>query len=351
MTTNALMKISQEVISSNEQLHNFVQRVKEITNPLFPDTLNFVRPEFKLSATVVSVDANVDKYGNNRDIYKTENGQYALHLSKLNEIAKAAGLQITDSKILERKIDSEGRVTYILFQVKGYVKGIDGSIKEDVATGKYDYYRDLEKYTSPKQVKGRRGHAEALAESNAKTRLFNKLVTKLPQSFTLKELQKPFLVPCVIEDKYELLKDLDPETQKQIKAEYAREQLGLSRRIYPAAGRAALPEASQTPADAAEEITEANVVEEEHVAAPQTEPQQTKISFEEQMHILAEEFRHAPQKERTEKIMQLIETTKYSDPNGIPFTKARIEQNSLDTQIKFLEKLLTVHNQAEAELI
>jgi hypothetical protein len=335
--TNALVKISQEVISNNEQLHNFLQRVKEVTNPLFPDTLNFIRPEFKLSATVVSVDTNVDKYGNNRDIYKTENGQYALHLSKLNEIAKAAGLQITDSRILERKIDEQGRVTYVLFQVKGYVKSIDGSIKEDVATGKYDYYRDLEKYSSEKQIKARRAHAEALAESNAKTRLFNKLVTKLPQSFTLEELKKPFLVPCVIEDKNELLKDLDPATQRQIKAEYARKQLGLATQIY------SVPKQLE---EAKYSVEEAEP--QEDFSASVVAPEKEEPNPDDELEIIAEEYRDQPQRFRTQKILELIEATGYTDPNGAPITAKRIENNSVDAQIKFLKRLLDLYNKQNA---
>ena len=335
---NALMRISQEVISSNEQLHRFVEEVKAITIPLFPDTLNFVRPEFKLSATVVSVDTNVDKYGNNRDIYKTENGQYALHLSKLNEIAKAAGLQITDSRILERKIDEQGRVVYILHQVKGYVKGIDGSIKEDVATGKYDYYRDLDKYSSEKQVKSRRGHAEALAESNAKTRLFNKLVTKLPQSFTMQELQKPFLVPCVIEDKNELLKDLDPETQRQIKAEYARKQLGIAETIYGAPQSRQIEEAAYTVAE-----------ESEPAPVPET-TSEPELSKEEKNHIIAEEYRQAPQSERTKAILELIHEKGHKHPQGAVYTPSMIEKASIDKQIEFIKKLLNLPEK-EAELL
>jgi len=320
--TKSIMKISQEVISSNEQLHRFVEEVKAVTIPLFPDTLNFVRPEFKLSATVVSVVTKVDKYGNNRDIYKTENGQYALHLSKLNEIAKAAGLQITDSRILERKIDEQGRVIYVLFQVKGYVKSIDGSIKEDVSTGKYDYHRDVEKYSSQKQVKGRRGHAEALAESNAKTRLFNKLVTKLAQSFSLEELKKPFLVPCVIEDKNELLKDLDPETQKQIKAEYARKQLGLVNQIY---GHKEIEEVSYT--------TEPEDNDEE---------EDPGLSEEEKNHIIAEEFRQSSPEERAKVILALIDEKGHEHPKGLKYTEKMILSASEDRQIQFIEKLLNM---------
>ncbi len=338
MTTTALTKISEEIISSNEQMHNFLEKVKTVTIPLFPDTLNFVRPEFKLSATVVSVDTNVDRNGNNRDLYKTENGQYALHLNKLNEISKAAGVRITDSRILERKIDDKGRVTYVLYQVKGYVKGIDGSIKEDVATGKYDYYRDLEKYASEKQIKGRRGHAEALAESNAKTRLFNKLVTKLPQSFTLAELKKPFLVPCVIEDKNELLKDLDPETQKQIKAEYARKQLGLASQIYPDLHNAA-PEQRQI------EETSATVVDNEPEAPTPTAPVDPAVKDNS---IFAEEFRTQPQSVRTQKILEMVSKTNYIDPRGGSITVSRIERQPVDNQIAFLKKLFDIYDEQNA---
>lgn len=321
-----LIKFTEERINTNEQLVAFVEKAKAITMPLFPETVQFTDTALKYGAAIVTVDTSNDS----RDIYKNESGGYCLHLSKLNEIAQQAGIQITDSRIIERKTDEKGRVTFISHQVKGRLKSVDGSIKEDVATGKYDYFRDLEKYNSEKQIKSRRSHAEALAESNAKTRLFNKLVAKLPQSFTIDELKKPFLIPYVIEDKDELLKGLPKEDQLQLKKEIARKRLGLVDTIY------SPPQGYESGSPS--QIQEAEVITEE----PEQKP---VLSPEEQNHNAALTYKDAPQKERTEKILNLIKLKDFKD--GSQFTAARIEKASVDDQVKFIEKLMNLPDPQE----
>lgn len=340
MNNSALIKLTEERIGDNTALSTFVNKVKEQTICLFPETVQFNDPALKFVAALVTVDTKLDQYGSNKDVYKNESGGFCLHLSKINEISQHAGIQITDSKILERKVDEQGKVVFISHQVRGKMKYVDGSIKEDVATGKYDYYRDKEKYVKRDgteitgMINSRRSHAEALAESNAKTRLYNKLNFKLPSSFTLDELKKPFLIPCVIEDKDELLKDLPVEDQIALKKELARKRLGLVDQLYspPQVNKASLPEAKKETED--ENVTDANFTD-----IPQ---EQNRPTPEEQNKIIAEEYRSVLQKERTDKILNLVKINNYTDPNGAPFTAARIEKNSVDTQIKFIEKLLNM---------
>lgn len=298
-----LIRLTEERIDSNEKLSLFVEKAKALTIPLFPETVQFTDTALKYGAAIVTVDTTLDQYGNNRDIYRNESGGYCLHLSKLNEIAQQAGIQIIDSRIIERKTDEQGRVTFISHQVRGRLKSVDGSIKEDVATGKYDYYRDLEKYIGKdgkpleKMIKSRRSHAEALAESNAKTRLFNKLVAKLPTNFTLDELKKPFLIPYVIEDKDELIKSLPEEDQREIKRRLAMKRLGLMEEIYPSTQ----PETAKTETNTAAQSSEVVDVEVEVV----DDDKEEILSKEEQNRLAAETYRDAPQKERTEKILML----------------------------------------------
>jgi len=337
MTTNkdALIALTKERIDDNNKLQTFIERAKQITIPLFPETVQFVDKALKYGAAIVTVDINIDQYGNNHDIYKNESGGYSLHLSKLNEIAQQAGIQIIDSRIIERRVDEYGRVTFINHQVRGRMKSIDGTIKEIVVTGKYDYYRDIEYYgkgdANNKQVKARRKHAEALAESNAIYRLYNKLIAKIPQSFTLEELKKPFLIPYVIEDKDALLKELPENEQILIKKELVRKRLGLIDSIY-----------SNNKIEQVEQV-ETIVVDDDDPEMLQNE----KLSKEEENKILAEEFRNVPQKERTEKILKLIELKGYKDPSGAAITAKRIENNSIESQIRFLEKLLNMPDKEE----
>ena len=339
----ALIKLTDVRINDNTSLSAFIDNAKAVTIPLFPETVQFTDSALKYGAAIVSVNLNLDQYGSNKDIYKNESGGYCLHLSKINEIAQQSGVQITDSRILERKVDERGRVTFIEHQVKGRMRSVDGSIKEDVATGKYDYFRDLEKYVKKDgtaitgMINSRRSHAEALAESNAKTRLFNKLVAKLPSSFTLDELKKPFLIPYVIEDKNELLKDLPKETQQKIKEEVARKRLGLMDDIYPA--KKVIEEAQVVTADedqSMHQVSEANIVEEKPMFTP---AEKAKMD--------AETYKDAPQKERTEKIVTLYKLKGIRNKDNSEITAHQVEKASIDKQIEAIEKLLLTPDYSE----
>lgn len=337
----ALIKLTDVRINDNISLSAFIDNAKAVTIPLFPETVQFTDSALKYGAAIVSVNLNLDQYGSNKDIYKNESGGYCLHLSKINEIAQQSGVQITDSRILERKVDERGRVTFIEHQVKGRMRSVDGSIKEDVATGKYDYFRDCEKYVKKDgtaitgMINSRRSHAEALAESNAKTRLFNKLVAKLPSSFTLDELKKPFLIPYVIEDKNELLKDLPKETQQKIKEEVARKRMGLMDDIYPA--KKVIEEAQVVTADedqSMHQVSEANVVEEKPM-----------FTREEKARLDADTYKDAPQKERTEKILTLYKLKGLRNPDGTEVTAAQVEKNPIEKQLIVIEKLLLMQDE------
>jgi hypothetical protein len=339
----ALIKLTDVRINDNTSLSTFVENAKAVTIPLFPETVQFTDSALKYGAAIVSVNLNLDSYGSNKDVYKNESGGYCLHLSKINEIAQQAGVQITDSRILERKVDERGRVTFIEHQVKGRMRSVDGSIKEDVATGKYDYFRDCEKYVKKDgtsitgMINSRRSHAEALAESNAKTRLFNKLVAKLPSSFTLDELKKPFLIPYVIEDPNELINQLPKEEQGKVKSDLVRKRLGLIDTVYPQKKQA--EEAQVITADEDEsmhQVSEANVIEEKPMFTP-----------EEKAHNDAETYRDAPVKERVEKIITLYKLKGIRNKDNSEITVQQVERAPLDKQIEVIEKLLLTPDPVE----
>ncbi len=335
---NAIIKLAEEKIESNTRLQTFVQEAKQHAIVLFPETVQFVDPALKFGAAVVSVNTAMDQYGNNKDIYKNETGGYCLHLSKLNEIAQTAGIQIIDSRVLDRKTDDTGRVVYINHQVTGRMKAIDGSLKQLTTTGKYDYHRDLQSLgkgdPSNKQVNARRKHAEALAESNAITRLYNKLMAKLPTSFTLDELKKPFLIPFVIEDRNVILNELPEADRIQIKKELAMKRLGLADQIYSNGnGKPKEEEAIVTMVE--------DDPEEEAQSAPAITPAEVQKYTNKQY---AEEYRDVPQEHRTKKMMDLIKATGYKDPKGAEINASRIGKMPLDAQIKFLEILFDAND-------
>lgn len=316
-----LIKFAEEKIKDNVQLQTFISKARAVANVVFPETLPFNNPYTRLGCEVVTVDPENEKH-----VYKNESGQLTLHLQKINEIAKAAKIRVVDSRILERKSDETGKVVFISHQIKVQYRTIYGEDIVEAYTGKYDYYRDHDKYNSEKQIKQRRSHAEGLAESNAMWRAFNKVLPQLESSFTKEQLKKPFLIPYVEDDKDAALRDLPAEDQIILKRERARKSLGLAQEIYPA------PQSSAAEAAAVEEAVYTET-------ATATIP--AELSPEEINRINAETFLDAPQKERTEKILALIKIKGFKS-NGNPITPARIEKGEVKDQVKFIEKLLNL---------
>lgn len=332
--SNQLIKFTEEKIGSNNQLATFVQQAKAVANVIFPETLPFSDKYCKLGAEVVTVDPNNDKH-----VYKNESGGYCLHLSKLNEIAKAAKIRVVGSRILERKIDETGRVTFISHEVTVEYRTITGEMIREAYTGKYDYFNDVATKTE-NQTKSRRKHAEALAESNALTRAFGKVLPQLPQSFKQSDFNKPFLVPYVLDDKEALINDLPKEDQIQIKKELARKRLNLADTIY-------APPTTSSQKPQAEEASYKVVDDEPTQPSNQESEEEKKI----RIRILANEFKESPQSERTQKILKLIDEKSWKHPQGHTVTAAMIEKAPLDKQIdRIFELLMMPEPVAEASL-
>jgi len=345
---DALIKLTDARIDDNNKLATFIEQAKAITIPLFPETVQFTDPALKYSATVVTVDTTLDNYNNNRDIYKNESGTYCLHLTKLNEIAQAAGVQIIDSRPIERKFDEQGRVTFICHQIRFRMKSIDGSVKEIVVTGKYDYFRDCEKFMKPGekdkygkpkglgQVNARRSHADALAESNALTRGYNKMIGKLPSSFTLDELKKPFLIPCVIEDKDALLSELPEADRLAIRKKLIEKRLGVADLIYGTPEQVESMSKEKPPAENAQ--IEILPDEDEPEQESQSKPQ---VDIEQEIGIKCGDFQCFEQSERTRLILSLIDKTGWTRPgtNG-KITEVGIAKTPLTRQVEVYKELL-----------
>ncbi len=321
MANNSLMRFTERKIGDNNQLQIFVQEARSVANVIFPETLPFSDKYCKLGVEIVTIDPN-----NSNHIYKNESGGYCLHLSKLNEIAKAAKIRVVDSKILERRVDERGQVTFISHQVTVEYRTVTGEMIRESYTGKYDYFNDLATKKEG-QVKSRRKHAEALAESNALTRAFNKVLPQLPQSFEMKDFSKPFLVPYVLDDKDALIKDLPPETQNKIQEDLARKRLGIADQIY------------KTPKPP---IEDAQIIDETIKPPQPTSNPNTGISKEDENKILANEFRQATQEERTGKILNLIKIKDWKHPQGVEVTAKMIDKAPLETQIARIEELLNM---------
>jgi hypothetical protein len=216
-------------VKSQVELNQALNRMRQHFNVLVPAQMNFSSLMHKVALEAVQLDATVDNKGNGIDIYSPDSsGKYTLHYKAANKIAGAAGINWTKSYAAKRDVGADGRVIYIEHVVEWEVKKINGSTKKGVTTGHYRYEEDKAKLAAnPKQIETRRRFAEGLAESNAKLRAIFEALEQLPRHFTIDELRKPFLVPCVVEDLNELAKD-DPEIRKMLVAN----SLGIVDKVF-----------------------------------------------------------------------------------------------------------------------
>lgn len=346
----SLVKVSQELIGDANKLNTIYQDLKDKTICLIPETANFSADKSKkLSLTVITVDTKMESAFGNQDIYKTDSGTFALHLTKLREIFLSAGGSVDDSRILERKVDQDGRVLFISHQLKGRIQSIDGTIKMATATGKYDYIRDCDRFQKNGQpnmaaVGQRRKHAEALAESNAMQRLIISLVAKLKPSYSLTELQsKPIVVACVTQSKEGLLELLPEAERAQVRSEFVRKQLGLGNPIYE--GRQ-IEQSKPEPEEVKVQDVSMSDEEYERVEAETThyEEEAPTMLLGEDIREQAEMYRDLTEEDRAERIMNLVETTGYVPSKGGAMTIERIRKATIDQQIDFVEQLLRLKN-------
>lgn len=363
-------------IASNQQLNNVLSTLKDQVITAIPETMSFgIRPELKATLTLVTVDTSLGKYRgkdgkeytsqDNQDIYKTESGKYALHLSKLLEIAQAGGMNIIDSRPTERRVNEEGLIELVIHQITFTLMQIDGSLIKMTVNGKYDYYRDLDKFskdgTTPNaQIKARRTHAEALAESNALSRAINKCFPKIPRQFTLEELKKPILIHRVVEDINEMINELPEEDRREIKKLQAMKQLGIIGTIYPNAAnnysvkeselQPPIKQSTIAPPPTPKQIEPTKVIETVDTGDDDEENDPINnlpntISREEEISMIASDWKNARQDERTNFILAEVKKKNYTPADGSVITKERIEVLSVSKQCDFIKKLLLIEEE------
>ena len=215
-------------VKSQQELTTALDHLKQHFNVLVPAHMNFSSPLHKVALEAVQLDPTVDQSKNGVDIYSPDGGdRFTLHYKAANKIAGAAGISWMKSHVTKRDIGEDGRVIYVEHVVDWEVKRPNGSVKRGATTGFYRYEEDKARFKKPGQIESRRRFAEALAESNAKLRGIFEALEMLPRHFTVDEIRKPFLVPCVIEDINELAKD-DPEIKRMIAAH----SLGIIDQVY-----------------------------------------------------------------------------------------------------------------------
>ena len=356
ITTVTLGSLSNRRVSNNSELSELLLMAKEVSIPLIPETTQFSDDFIKLGVTFVRVKTTFpnklsygkdtgEKADSNGDIYRTDNGQFALHHTKLNEIAKAAGVQIYESKLVERACDDKGSVVYISHSVKAKWRSVDGVFHDEAITGTYDYFADVAS-KSQKMADRRRSNADALAESKAYSRLFRKAIPQFQGSYSLSELEKPFAVPFVVDDQKALLNTLSPQDREEVNKAMVMKRLGVVEQMYPRrVGSAPLSDRVEAPhTNPAAQAAKLDPAKE--VFAPVSQPTSNsgqangELSQAEMNLLTAEEYRGAEQRDRTGFFVKLQEEREL-DQTCAAVTTVQFEKSNIDSQIKFLIKLLS----------
>jgi hypothetical protein len=291
-------------VKNQVELTKALDQLKQHFNVLVPAQMNFSSPLHKVALEAVQLDARVDEKKNGVDIYSPEGGdKYTLHYKAANKIAGAAGINWTSSEVVRRDVGDDGRAIYIEHSVAWEVKRPNGSTKKGVTSGFYRYEEDKKKFTNPKQIEGRRRFAEALAESNAKLRGIFEALEQLPRAFTLEELKKPFLVPCVIEDINELAKD-DPEIRRMIAAQ----ALGITDQLY-GPGRAQVKPDTKEIQGAAVVLDDSSVEDNSYV-----DKKTGEIKLPED--IYKKEARSQPREDKVAQVKRLVKAKNFTPTAG-----------------------------------
>jgi|GEM_PF-1415887 len=349
------------VINKNNDLSIFLANVSSTMIPLVPEMYNFVRPELKLGFQKVPV--NVDQ-----DAYYVDGG-YALKLQKLNEIAQAAGVMITNPRVIEKKYDeTNGRVLFIKHQVTWTYKSIDGSTKTGDITGEYSYLEDVEKFTAKEDkkkydkvvlkkgevnwtaVNQRRGKAGQLAESNAISRAINKALSKLKGTYSKEELStKPFLVPCVIEDRNEVINRLPPDIRGRVQEKYAMQLLGITDELYESPRQIEAAEIkyieNEKHSQEKQNTIPASIIKEEGYDYDEHRP--ADISIKDHRDQLAADWKDASAEERTSYLVSLAKRKGKLNRKGNPIGAADVKLTNLERQIQFIRELLDLPDSAD----
>jgi hypothetical protein len=215
-------------VKSQDQLKQALQLFDSAKfNVLVPAAMNFSSPLHKVAFEIVFINPEVDAKNNGPDIYSTDGGKtFTFHAKAANKIAGSAGINWNDSKADEVQYDSNGRVNTVQHQVAWSIKRPNGTTRSGTTTGYYNHDEDKARFGKD-QTESRRHFALQLAESNAKYRAIFDALEMLPRQLKREDFARPFVVPCVIEDISDMIKD-DPEMKRMVVAH----SLGITEQVY-----------------------------------------------------------------------------------------------------------------------
>jgi hypothetical protein len=346
-----LVKLSETIsntnFNSNAALLRFLEQVKDITIPLTTETVSFAEMQiYTLTFTAVPFSIK-DTYDPAR--FETEppkeipkDCKRTFKLDKLKEIAQAAGLIITQSRIVKKTYDEKGNVDYIEHQVEWELLNLDGKKSRGKQEGKWNFKTDTAKFDKEKQKEKRRGFGPGLAESNAISRAIYAAIPKIPKTLYYEDFNKPLLVPRVIKDDAKLLNMLpDGKIKEKGKVDYIYTQLGMSKLLY--SGDKEEVDEAEVIEDGSYEVEQDDIKEVAKQPEPQreVEPQEKKPAQptpEEELWINAQTYKGAKQEERTAALDKLMKAVNKPFKEG--WNVERFEKLTAEDQVKLIYNLM-----------
>lgn len=343
-------------IQSNDDLKNFLQKAQDLAICIFPKAFGKAEPGNSLAVTHVSIDTNLtsDNKYNNSDCYE-KNGRVILHWSKVNEIAKAAGVEFTNQDILIADHDAEtGELVRVVIKQYWRHVYIDGRTVEGSSLGSYDYL--AEKKEGKFEYEKRRGWGYKLAETNARVRSAQEALGYMPRSFSKKELEeKPIFVAASKKDVTAMLNSVSPENRKQFQDAVIAQKLGIVQQIY---GNPAVQnnfsnsnQLPQTDAVNLPTLQEAEIVAESSTPQADELNQRPDGSLPEWMaDERAEDFAGMDPTIRALSILDLIKQKSYVPQR--PVTQSNLEKADFDSILRpLIIKLLTMPDDNKNETL
>jgi len=166
-------------------------------------TVDSIMPLHKISLRAVVIDATVDGKGNGSEVYKGKfcaDNERALGKVALEKIMAAAGVQILGT----RRMDDRSAPLYCEFEVTLCTRDFDGTYRQVSKTKAVDLRdgspeaKTILAFNSGAVLLGEaRKHILSNCETKAQLRALRTLLS-IKQKYTLKELERPFVVPKLV---------------------------------------------------------------------------------------------------------------------------------------------------------
>lgn len=200
-TTTAIArieKIAAEPVARITDLRNRWAQLREVANIVSPvASVDSIMAMHKVSLRMVTIDHTVVE-GLGAEVYKgkfCEKDERALGKVGLDKIQAAAGVQVIESV----RTDDRQTPLFWEYRVTLGIQDLDDTWRQATATRAIDLRQGSAEAQAMKegQLAAARANGQMLAETKARLRALRSLLS-LKNKYTLKELEKPFVIPKLV---------------------------------------------------------------------------------------------------------------------------------------------------------